>query len=261
MINSAKKKSKGFTLIEVILVLALAGLIILMILVLVPSVRRSIRNNQRKDDMTVLLRAIDAYTEDNGGVNPLTNIKKCTNDNECQKAVYSYMNTLFEYMGESCKAGDRPSDVVNPGGAPPTFVSFKIKDCEKWIDPKGDSYAIDLRPSGSAGETTVIMNAMEIDTGKIGQYVYENDEQFARYAESDCAGETGENKDRCIEEYAKLHKLEYSDNYKYAMTVFPYSRCGDVEQRVVNTEQPGDVAIFLVLEGGAIGCVDNSGGH
>ena len=258
MINCAKKKSKGFTLVEVILVLALAGLIILMILVLVPSVRRSIRNNQRKDDMTVLLRAIDAYTEDNGGTNPLTKIK-CTKGLDCLESAYSYMNTLFEYMGESCKAGDSLSD-VSTAGMPPTYLAYNIKGCEKWIDPKGDSYAIDLRPGGAAGETTVMVSAMEIDTGGVNQYIYEDDDQLARYTEGECGSMTGEARNECVER-VKGYKLEYSDNYKFAMTVFPYSRCGDVEQRVVNTQQPGDVAIFMILEGGAIGCVDNSGGH
>ena len=47
-INSLKKNKKGFTIIEIVLVLAIAGLIFLMIFVALPALQRSQRDTQRK---------------------------------------------------------------------------------------------------------------------------------------------------------------------------------------------------------------------
>ena len=43
-----KKDQKGFTIIEVMIVLAIAGLIIAVVLVAVPQLQRNQRNNARK---------------------------------------------------------------------------------------------------------------------------------------------------------------------------------------------------------------------
>ena len=42
---------KGFTIIEVVLVLAIAGLIFLMVFIAFPALQRSQRDTQRTDDM------------------------------------------------------------------------------------------------------------------------------------------------------------------------------------------------------------------
>ena len=58
-------KKSGFTIIEVVLVLAIAGLIFLMVFVALPSLQRSQRDTQRKNDLSTLSSAIVSYSSNN----------------------------------------------------------------------------------------------------------------------------------------------------------------------------------------------------
>jgi prepilin-type N-terminal cleavage/methylation domain-containing protein len=64
------KSSKGFTIIEVLIVLAIAGLIILIVLLAVPALQRNGRNTATKNDATALAGAISEYRSNNDGGNP-----------------------------------------------------------------------------------------------------------------------------------------------------------------------------------------------
>ena len=52
---------KGFTIIEVVLVLAIAGLIFLMVFIALPTLQRNQRDTQRKNDLSRLKTALDSY--------------------------------------------------------------------------------------------------------------------------------------------------------------------------------------------------------
>jgi len=60
-----KNKEKGFTIIEVVLVLAIAGLIFLMVFIALPALQRNQRDTQRKDDMGRVETAIQNYQSNN----------------------------------------------------------------------------------------------------------------------------------------------------------------------------------------------------
>jgi prepilin-type N-terminal cleavage/methylation domain-containing protein len=62
-----KKQEKGFTIIEVLIVLAIAGLIVLIVFLAVPALQRNSRNTQRKNDVSNLLGAVSEYTSNNNG--------------------------------------------------------------------------------------------------------------------------------------------------------------------------------------------------
>ena len=53
-----KTNSEGFTIIEVMIVLAIAALILLIVLLAVPALQRGSRNTQRKNDVSALAGAI-----------------------------------------------------------------------------------------------------------------------------------------------------------------------------------------------------------
>ena len=61
------KVKKGFTIIEVVLVLAIAGLIFLMVFIALPALQRSQRNTQRRDDYSMLVTSINSYMSSNNG--------------------------------------------------------------------------------------------------------------------------------------------------------------------------------------------------
>ena len=61
---------KGFTIIEVVLVLAIAGLIFLMVFIALPALQRNQRDTQRKNDLSRTLTAVQSYQSNNRGQLP-----------------------------------------------------------------------------------------------------------------------------------------------------------------------------------------------
>jgi prepilin-type N-terminal cleavage/methylation domain-containing protein len=67
---SQKQNQKGFTIIEVVLVLAIAGLIFLMVFIALPALQRSQRDSQRKNDISRIKTAVTSYQSSNRGSVP-----------------------------------------------------------------------------------------------------------------------------------------------------------------------------------------------
>ena len=67
---ASKNKQSGFTIIEVVLVLAIAGLIFLMVFVALPTLQRNQRDTQRKQDLSRVITAIASYTQNTKGQLP-----------------------------------------------------------------------------------------------------------------------------------------------------------------------------------------------
>lgn len=65
-----KQRQKGFTIIEVVLVLAIAGLIFLMVFIALPALQRSQRDTQRKQDLSRAITAVNNYQSNNRGQLP-----------------------------------------------------------------------------------------------------------------------------------------------------------------------------------------------
>lgn len=62
-----QQKSSGFTIIEVVLVLAIAGLIFLMVFIALPALQRNQRDTQRKNDLSRLQTAVNNFQSNNRG--------------------------------------------------------------------------------------------------------------------------------------------------------------------------------------------------
>lgn len=65
-----KKKLQGFTIIEVVLVLAIAGLIFLMVFIALPTLQANQRDTQRRDDLSRFKAQLNQYTANNKGKIP-----------------------------------------------------------------------------------------------------------------------------------------------------------------------------------------------
>lgn len=65
-----KADQNGFTIIEVLIVLAIAGLIMVVVFLAVPALQRSGRNNAINTDANNILTAVGNYVSDNGGKLP-----------------------------------------------------------------------------------------------------------------------------------------------------------------------------------------------
>lgn len=64
---------KGFTILEVIIVMAIAGLIMTLVFQVIPSLIRSSRNSQRRADVATILEAVSHYELNHGGGIPANN--------------------------------------------------------------------------------------------------------------------------------------------------------------------------------------------
>lgn len=67
MLTNLKKRTEGFTIIEVMIVLAIAGLIMLIIFLAVPALQRNSRNTQRKNDVSTYAAAVNEFIQNNQG--------------------------------------------------------------------------------------------------------------------------------------------------------------------------------------------------
>lgn len=65
--NVQTNNQKGFTIIEVVLVLAIAGLIFLMVFIALPALQRSQRDTQRRDDVARFVSQLNSYATNNKG--------------------------------------------------------------------------------------------------------------------------------------------------------------------------------------------------
>ena len=65
-----KKLNKGFTIIEVMIVLAIAGVIMGIVLIAVPNLQRNSRNNQLRADANNVLGYVADFVQSNNGTMP-----------------------------------------------------------------------------------------------------------------------------------------------------------------------------------------------
>ncbi len=121
-----ENSKKGFTIIEVVLVLAIAGLIFLMVFIALPAMQRGQRDTQRRDDMARFMSQLNQYQSNNKGAIPTTEA--------------AYTSFLDKYL----KVGDDTFE--NPSTGDPYTISFV--DCVttsancKEPNYDGDNYGV-----------------------------------------------------------------------------------------------------------------------
>jgi prepilin-type N-terminal cleavage/methylation domain-containing protein len=70
MFKNLKNRKSGFTIIEVLIVLAIAGLIMVIVFLAVPALQRNSRNTQYRNEAARLLSSVQEFTNNNGGTLP-----------------------------------------------------------------------------------------------------------------------------------------------------------------------------------------------
>ena len=70
LINKKSKAEKGFTIIEVMIVLAIAGLILVVVLLAIPQLQRNQRNENRRSVASRIVTEISSYAGNNNGQYP-----------------------------------------------------------------------------------------------------------------------------------------------------------------------------------------------
>jgi prepilin-type N-terminal cleavage/methylation domain-containing protein len=72
------KRAEGFTIIEVMIVLAIAGLIMVVVFIAVPQLQRQQRNEARKNVMRRVTTEVNNYASNNTGAIPTANTNVTT---------------------------------------------------------------------------------------------------------------------------------------------------------------------------------------
>ena len=104
------KHYQGFTIIEVVLVLAIAGLIFLMVFLALPALQRSQRDTQRKQDVAMVVTTLHNWKANNKGrsyaslgdskTKPLASSDEYDKENGLNVSVISIENNpLNNYIG------------------------------------------------------------------------------------------------------------------------------------------------------------------
>lgn len=174
-----KENSKnGFTIIEVSLVLAIAGLIFLMVFIALPALQRSQRDGRRRDDVGKLLTAMQKYQNNNRGALPSE-------------------NGIVEWKNDKAEGGGKWAEL---------YDSFLGKDFE---DPSGYLYRLSIVDcSASTGAKCSNGNGVNADNASFDANNYTM--HVVRSATCDGSTAVGSGNPR---KFAVLYKMEGGGAY------------------------------------------------
>ena len=111
MTNKNLKREDGFTIIEVLIVLAIAGLIMLIVFLAVPALQRNSRNTSRKSDAASLGSAIAEYVNNNDGQLPAScSGSACSFINNWKPGFYTAANVTYTKNTASGASLSDPND-------------------------------------------------------------------------------------------------------------------------------------------------------
>ena len=131
------KTKKGFTIIEVVLVLAIAGLIFMMVFLALPALQRSQRDTQRRDDMARFASQIAQYQTNNRGRVP---------DNDATKGLWvttssnADVDANVKDDGLNSFGGSVSSNTTGSWGA--FLDNYMWAANDDFTDPGGTPYAV-----------------------------------------------------------------------------------------------------------------------
>ncbi|MBR3052238.1 prepilin-type N-terminal cleavage/methylation domain-containing protein [Candidatus Saccharibacteria bacterium] len=115
------KHKQGFTIIEVVLVLAIAGLIFLMVFVALPALQRSQRDTQRREDLARLATAVTQFQANNNGKVPTAMTTMPTSAN----FIASYLGGADAFKDPDGTAYNIEFKVLSGNAPKPTTIDHK----------------------------------------------------------------------------------------------------------------------------------------
>ena len=211
-------QKKGFTIIEVALVLAIGGLIFLMVFLALPALQRSQRDTQRRDDLARFQTQITQYQTNNRGKLPGTGK---TSDSDLKTA---YANFLLNYLWVN---GD-----------------------DEYIDPDGEWYMIgtvcaDLSKASSDSNCKDITEATTTSRA-----LPETNPTIANVAALDSDGNPS-----AASELIDTEAATTRGTFNHAIYVFQNATCnGEAVETSTGTRK---IAIQYKLESGGVYCGNN----
>lgn len=161
MIKTNTNSKKGFTIIEVVLVLAIAGLIFLMVFLALPAMQASQRDTERRNALSLFASQLTQYSANNRGKVPST----ASDKNDGQGPWVDFMSKYLTKVAAADKA---------TGKFP--------EDDNEFVDPDGTPYRIMY-------EGVVTDKDIDIGDKKFGDGDDEEQHVIHVYANAECNGE------------------------------------------------------------------------
>lgn len=150
---------RGFTVVEIMIVLAVAGLILLVVLLAIPALERSSQNNQRRQDVQQILAAVSHYELNNGGNMPSSSAPLSSGD----LSKLTYYTPLV--ANKSPQYSDASGSQCVPGSATRPLIVFCVAG--DWTDTP--SQAPSASGNGSPDVDTVyVYNHQVCDSNNPG---------------------------------------------------------------------------------------------
>lgn len=156
---------RAFTIIEVVLVLAIAALIFLMVFIAIPSAQRAQRDQQRRNDMSKILSQLESYKVNNHGRQVSD-----SNGNKNSSIGWNYFEKNYlqpdtEYRdprsGERYKVGLWNSSLENPSNKGITGWGNDPAVGEFWYNAAGDCIGDKMTDDSGEGPYMVVRTQLE----------------------------------------------------------------------------------------------------
>lgn len=160
MLKQLKKKTEGFTIIEVMIVLAIAGLIILIVLLAIPTLQRTGRNTGIKNDATAITAAVNEFKSNNDGLVP--------NDINGTAPDINLTRTTGNPAPSQAKV--QPGTTVELNASPPTYTpatvtTIYVRSGAKCNTSSYVSVAASLDVTAGASRSVAVIYPVEQRTG------------------------------------------------------------------------------------------------
>lgn len=114
MLTKLRNRNKGFTIIEVLIVLAIAGLILMVVFLAVPALQRNSRNTQRKNDVANILSAVAEVASNKTGA--LATTDEAAIEANVKLGYYTAANISFTATAATNNLANAETVVVVLGG-------------------------------------------------------------------------------------------------------------------------------------------------
>lgn len=125
-----KRNESGFTIIEVMIVLAIAGIIMLLVFLAIPALQRNNRNTQIKSDSANLLGLIAEYRSNRNGANPSAVCSNVVTGEVFILATGACPNTNPDNLRGRIRAGTPVTNLTAmPVPASNTLYAFSGRKC------------------------------------------------------------------------------------------------------------------------------------
>lgn len=230
MINNNIKSKKGFTIIEVVLVLAIAGLIFLMVFIAFPALQRSQKDTQRTDDMGRVQSALLNWQNSHNNNLPSP---KDPSANSVEFKASTMLDANGAFIDANCKSSPAcvfVRDYLNSAATQTAQDATGIEGVvNTFKDPDGDYYNI-VVTKNIAGSGTIDLSSVSFTNEDYG------DAKMSLNGDSSTGIDLTGKRDA------------------YAMFIIPGATCNE-NTAVKSTKN--NFAVLYQMEGSGVKCTNN----